>query len=138
MLGIKSRRSSRIILPTGADIERYAGTDALPKRHRQLYSVFRDYIKHEDDLINYRLNWNFTIQGFLFAAYSFTLQKVADLHIAVATKTLAECGRLDLQRAMHNLKCAIYVMAGLGIFVSFFIFIGAFAAFLASKEIEKK
>src|SRR5580658_5975181 len=46
------------------------------KGHIELYSVFRDYLKHEDDLINNRLNWNFTIQGFLFTAYTFTLQKL--------------------------------------------------------------
>ena len=28
-----------------------------------LYTVYRDYVKHEDDLINNRLNWNFTIRA---------------------------------------------------------------------------
>lgn len=134
----KKRSKSRIVVATGAQIDQYAGARKLPRRHRQLYSVFRDYIKHEDDLINYRLNWNFTIQGFLFAACSFTLQKVADLKIVVATKTVQESARPDLQRAMQILKRSIYVMGGLGISVSVLIFVGAFAAFLASKAIEEK
>jgi hypothetical protein len=35
------------------------------------YELYREYLKHEDNLINYRLTWNITIQGFLFAACGF-------------------------------------------------------------------
>ena len=47
--------------------------------HHEHYAIFRDYLKHEDNLINNRLNWNFTIQGFLFASYTFTIQKIAEI-----------------------------------------------------------
>src|SRR5580658_9768416 len=39
------------------------------------YKLFRDYIEHEDSLINQRLLWNINIQGFLFAAYGLSVQK---------------------------------------------------------------
>lgn len=45
----------------------------------RVYATYRAYVQHEDDLTNNRLNWNFTIQGFLFAAYSFSLQKIAEV-----------------------------------------------------------
>jgi hypothetical protein len=41
--------------------------DAVVRR----YELYREYLKHEDNLINYRLTWNITIQGFLFAACGF-------------------------------------------------------------------
>jgi hypothetical protein len=34
-----------------------------------LYSVYRDYMKHEDDLINQRTSWHLLLQGFLFATF---------------------------------------------------------------------
>ena len=36
---------------------------------RDLYSIYRDYMKHEDDLINQRSTWHLLIQGFLFATF---------------------------------------------------------------------
>lgn len=38
------------------------------------YEVFRDYVKHEDSLINNRLTWLLISQGLIFNAYS-TLEK---------------------------------------------------------------
>lgn len=45
----------------------------------KLYEVFRDYLKHEDALVNNRLTWTLTIQGFLFAAYGLSIQKRLDV-----------------------------------------------------------
>jgi hypothetical protein len=45
-----------------------------------IYREFRDYIKHENVLINYRLQWSLSIQAFLFAAYGLGLQHYGDLH----------------------------------------------------------
>jgi hypothetical protein len=39
----------------------------LPPGLKRHYEIFRDYIKHEDDLINQRSTWHLLIQGFLFA-----------------------------------------------------------------------
>jgi hypothetical protein len=40
------------------------------------YRIFRDYLQHEDDLINHRSTWHHTIQGLLFTALGVTLSKV--------------------------------------------------------------
>lgn len=50
-----------------------------PTSHRDLYRMFRAYVEHEDGLTNQRLSWNFTIQGFLFAAYTLSSNKIADV-----------------------------------------------------------
>ena len=44
------------------------------KDYFKCYELFRDYVKHEDELINKRLSWNLTLQGLLFAGYGFSLQ----------------------------------------------------------------
>jgi len=42
---------------------------------RQLYAELRDYVKHEDSLINHRTTWLMTVQAFLIATFGFSYQK---------------------------------------------------------------
>ena len=42
------------------------------------FKIFRDYMQHEDNLINQRVSWNSTIQGFHFATYGLSQQKLPD------------------------------------------------------------
>jgi len=41
----------------------------------KLYSTLRDYLKHEDSLINWRISWNLGLQTALFAAFGLLLKK---------------------------------------------------------------
>jgi len=43
----------------------------------KLYSTLRDYLKHEDSLINWRISWNLGLQTALFAALGWVLKKPA-------------------------------------------------------------
>ena len=52
----------------------------------QHFTIFRNYVDHEDDLINNRLLWNINIQGFLFATYGFSLQKLAEVQMKQGTE----------------------------------------------------
>jgi len=47
------------------------------QRARQ-YQIFRDYLEHEDDLLNHRSTWHLAMQGFLFAAVGVLLQSKSD------------------------------------------------------------
>ena len=40
-----------------------------------LYNVYRDYVKHEDTLMNVRMTWFLTTQAFLFSCYALLNQK---------------------------------------------------------------
>lgn len=46
---------------------------------RRDFELYRDYLKHEDGLVDRRLTWTLTVQGFLGAAFGFSCQKLADL-----------------------------------------------------------
>jgi hypothetical protein len=91
----------------------------------QYYRIFRDYLKHEDALINHRLQWNLTIQAFLFATYGFCLQKL-----------------LDSNPSGHPVEVAIlakvtYVVLPLvGVFVAIVSFLGTLAARKAITQLE--
>src|SRR5271170_1594006 len=40
----------------------------------KMYELYREYVRHEDGLVNYRMTWLLTIHGFLYATYGFTMQ----------------------------------------------------------------
>jgi hypothetical protein len=121
------------------DAPGYSPPDRCFQMHLALYGAFRDYVKHEDDLINHRLNWNFTIQGFLFAAYGFCMQKVAD----VRTALLPHSSEPNFPNAaaigsIRELQALMIVICLVGFAVSVFVWIGVKAAQIALKEIEEK
>ncbi len=104
--------------------------------HLKLYQIFRDYVKHEDTLINNRLSWNLTIQGLLFAAYFVVVQKVDDVKDTLAAKGLPELA--ELQHFRGFLRFVAYLLGGLGFVVSAFVFAGVFAAYLGIEEVQRK
>ena len=83
----------------------------------EFYKIIRDYITHEDSLINNRLTWLLAIQGLLFTAYGLSIRE--------ATRTA------DLVSLISLLKI-------LGILTSFLGFTGILAAVLAIEKVAKK
>lgn len=54
-----------------------AVTEEAPKTCltvEQHYKIYRDYLEHEDDLLNHRSTWHITAQGFFFTALGVLLQ----------------------------------------------------------------
>lgn len=56
------------------------------------YKYVRDYIIHEDSLINFRLNWLLVIQGLLFAAYGLSIRESSLANIHEFRKVLSFVG----------------------------------------------
>ncbi len=119
-------------------------TEGPTKEHHEVYSVFRNYVTHEANLINFRLNWNLTIQGFLFAAYTFTLQKAAELkvtlltHLASATPPNAAETILHYAPGLNQLGAAMAGLAALGWFVSVAVCVSVWAARTSQMELQRR
>lgn len=75
---VRSKRSAAKRFLRGAARQRIlseARVAALdPSAEERRYTLYRDYLKHEDGLINWRLTWNNTLQGFLFGAWGLFLK----------------------------------------------------------------
>lgn len=54
-------------------LEHYRGL--TPKKIDKLFELYRDYLKHEDNLVNHRLTWLVSVQSFLIATFGFSYQK---------------------------------------------------------------
>jgi hypothetical protein len=117
----------------------------------KLYATFRDYAKHEDDLINQRLSWNLSIQGFLFGSYAFAFQKTAelwtkisDIHLTKLTKptdpvTPQVQQALDfLGHSLTSLHLFLLVLTVVGAWVSVAVLKSTNAALLALNELNDR
>ena len=87
------------------------------------FKIFRDHIKREDDLIDHRVSWNSTIQGFLFAAYGLSLQEPLDVKPSSGDP--------------HNLGILVRFIPGLGIALSGLVLIAVLRAVLAHMRLRK-
>jgi hypothetical protein len=81
----------------------------------QHYEILRSYVEHEDDLINSRLTWMLTINGFLFTAFALLGQHAIDLASGNATPPVDSSRVVTLD----FLFVILFVIAALGGAVSF-------------------
>ena len=140
MIPTKAKATELRIQQDTSDAIKAIGSALLdPAKQRiELYCVFRDYLEHEDGLINNRLNWNFTIQGFLFAAYSFSLQKIADVRIALLQQTVDpnRIAPLHVFHTMFDLQFLVATLALAGAIVSALVYVSVRAARIAIHEVQ--
>src|SRR5271155_2266738 len=94
-------------LPQPTPTPKYSRTHLM--RH---YKIYRDYMKHEDDLLNHRTTWLLIFQGFLFA----TLGVIGEWQVAEPSIFFTERNWLP------------FLLAGAGIFVAGFSWVGLKAA----------
>ena len=85
------------------------------------FKIFRDYMQHEDNLINQRVSWNSTIQGFLFATYGLSQQKLPDPKPGPG--------------ALHNLETLVRTIPWFGFGLSILVFLAVLAATLAHRRL---
>jgi hypothetical protein len=132
------RSKPLIIPPSKEDIARYSVIPDVTAEHLALYAAFREYVKHEDDLINNRLNWNFTVQGFLFAAFSFSIQKMAELQSGPLFAKGPPAIQNNVRASIRDLAVVNFLVGAMGLLVSAFVCIAVLAAQAALRELERK
>jgi hypothetical protein len=81
----------------------------------------------EDHLINQRQTWNFTIQGFLFATYGFSQQKIAEI-----------LGQRGARASVESLEWLARVIPIVGVVVCLLLWFGIEAAGMAIMGVRQK
>lgn len=109
-----------------------AATDEVGQR-MELFRIYREYVEHEDQLINHRTSWNLAIQSFLFAAYVLSLNGGLETAKAEsATKTLDSLLQAALLRQEFEL-IANWLLPTIGAVVSI---LSAWSAWTARESIQ--
>jgi hypothetical protein len=88
------------------------------------YNALRDYITHEDSLINNRLTWLLASQGLLFSAFSALFKPMADLALS-GEKCHMSNHAIEM---FSDLKMLQYILSVLGLSISVICYIGIDAA----------
>jgi hypothetical protein len=82
----------------------------------EYFNLFRAYRIREHDILNHRLTWSLTIQGFLFVTYGYCVQKLAELQTG---ENSANEFLVSYNYAVDQLKLMIiYVIPLVGIVLS--------------------
>jgi hypothetical protein len=112
------------------------------------YSKFREYVQHEDNLINNRMTWMLAIQGFLYAAYGFSVQKKLEVaaFMRAEDRLYVEDSSFgsrevpltlqDLADTMVELQVFVVSMALVGIVISACVLLSIHAAIRASDHVD--
>jgi hypothetical protein len=86
------------------------------RRGEEVFIIFRDYVKHEDMLINQRMTWMITIQSFLIATFGFSYQKKLEIISKIFTEPKSLEHRLSefmLTIQMYNAFLVIICIVGI-------------------------
>lgn len=98
------------------------------------YEAIRNYITHEDTLINNRLTWFLVSQGLIFSAFSALFKPKADL-----LSKLCEYHSSNSQIAimLSELERLQFILSLLGLFVCIICYLGIEAAVCSINEIKQ-
>lgn len=100
----------------------------------KIYEQFRDYIKHEDNSINYRTNWNITVQSFLIATLGFSLQKKLEVREKIIALPLDKFLVWD---AIFEFNVILIFISMVGFVVSWVTLITVWSARHAQENIDQ-
>jgi len=91
---------------------------------QEYFQIFREYRMCEQNLLNHRITWNLTIQGFLFATFGFCVQKLLELEAG------GDPAKIDQARyaAEQHLRFLVNTVSVLGIVLSMVILLAMCAA----------
>jgi hypothetical protein len=117
-----------------------ATSDAQEVSHLELYRLYRSYLEHEDELIHQRQTWSLTIQGFLFATFGFSVQKLAEIQSRLVTDPA--CSGLTLEKCVAKfpndigLEALVHILPFVGFGVSLFAWLSIEAARMAIEQLR--
>jgi hypothetical protein len=108
------------------------------ERGEEIYSLYRDYIKHEDSLINYRITWLISIQAFLIATFGFSYQKRFEVITRIFEKdTDAEKTKM-IQDAIKNYDNFLVYLGFFGLLTSIAALVSIDAGVASIASLRKK
>jgi hypothetical protein len=98
------------------------------------YRLYRDYVTHEDALINNRTTWLINLESFIIATFGFSYQKKFE----IVTKPAAELNALIAPKMITEYNWFLVTLAFAGLIIAVVSLVSIRAADLSIKSIEQK
>jgi hypothetical protein len=101
----------------------------------RVFKIYRDYIQHEDLLVNHRMTWLITIQAFLWATYGFAFQKKYEFLVRIHVEHVPKNDIVDL---LYQYDKLLYLLSLVGLVTTISAAITVNSARLAVIRLRKK
>jgi hypothetical protein len=101
----------------------------------QHFTTFREYRVREHELLNHRITWNLAIQGFLFATYGFSLQKLAEVQANAVGEGATIAQAVNQLQGISQLSVLLRTIPWLGMFMSIFVLLAVLGAKLSLEQL---
>jgi hypothetical protein len=98
------------------------------------YEAIRNYVIHEDTLINNRLTWLLVSQGLIFGAFSALFKPMADIASKLSEHPSSNNEVVIILSDLERIQC---ILSWIGLFICLISFFGIEAAVRSIREIEK-
>lgn len=105
-----------------------------PEQLDELFNLYRDYLKHEDGLINYRTTWLVSVQSFLIATFGLSYQKKFE----VLAQAIEKCTVTKLEISIYLYDIFLVLLVIVGVYTSYAAIHSVKAALLANEELIRK
>ena len=106
------------------------------------YELIRNYVEHENSLINDRLTWLLLSQGLIFSAFGGLFIPISNLSVKIAEPCQSNDLWLKKSEFLAEIidKISLFqeVLGLLGLFISFASLLGIWGAARSIKQIEKE
>ena len=105
------------------------------EEYERVYRIFREYLQHEDHLINHRTTWLITIQSFLWATFGFSYQKKYEVLERITNTTV---GVKDFSQQTKEFDLSMIILIVVGFLTAFLAIFSIWAAANAILHLAKE
>jgi hypothetical protein len=81
------------------------------------YEILRDYVKHEDGLVNQRLSWLLALHGFLYGSLALTLQEIFKNQNSVSNLCVNTLEFFD--NSCARVELFVYFICSIGLWIAY-------------------
>jgi hypothetical protein len=125
----------RVTRPVGVEVVPYAEVPFHPLTKQEYFHLFRDYRIREHDILNHRLTWNLTVQGFLFVTYGYCVQKLAEVE---AGENGVDSTLAHISHAMFQLKLITRLIPLAGLAMSVVMVFAVITTYRVLSKLQKE
>jgi len=131
--GLNSLLGNNVPTDTASIAESQGASETI--RTLDYFKAFRKYRICEQGLLNHRLTWNLALQGFLFATYGLSLQKLAELQ---AKENGADITLKQARYTVEQLRILLQTTPWIGLLLSICVLLAVCGSWFSLRNLKRE